>query len=80
MSSLAIILGLLPLCPSTTTPKISGESAVEVSLAGQNRPSCRVNIFNPSFRSFSSSVAVREGSEYETNRLVIHHDQNAAFV
>ena len=62
ISSLAIMFGLLPLCPSTTTPNISG-NGVEFSLAGQNRPSCKLNIFNPSLRSFSSNVDVREGSE-----------------
>ena len=62
------MLGLLPLCPSTTTPKISGKG-VEFNLAGQNRPSCNVNIFNPSLRSLSCSVAVREGSRLKNKNL-----------
>ena len=66
------MLGLLPLCPSTTTPKISGKG-VEFNLAGQNRPSCNVNIFNPSLRSLSCSVAVREGSKVKTKKLTLAH-------
>ena len=54
-------MGLFPLCLSMVTPYTSG-SFVELSLAGQNFPSCSINILNPSFRSSPWSWADLRGS------------------